>query len=171
MKYITIIALLAVAAGCDIHERNTQGVRIGTPDEIVTYQGHEYLQEGHGLVHSESCPAHSLLVEITERRAHILSAAPSGTILIPFPGEDVRLETDTRSRLDRPVDYWCIQARMPDDNPAYLRLELDTTGLPTRVLHIHTCSTNADTCHFLFDHRGYYNGCNCGGDLTVVGLP
>lgn len=165
MKYI-IIALLAVAAGCELQE-----------DQIRTFfEGHLYkrVYAGSGsyqLIHSDSCEKHSLLVEITERRAHILSAAPSGTILVPFPGEDVRLETDARSRLDRPVDYWCIQARMPDDNPAYLRLELDTTGLPTRVLHIHTCSTNADTCRFLFDHRGYYNGCNCGGDVTVVGLP
>lgn len=164
MRYIIILALLAVAAGCSNNR---------------TIEGHEYIGiwDGRGLdyVHSESCPnpvhkkdegPHPVDWKTQIELAANESITVTGSIVF---------EHDTMNRLMSRVDYACAQGFMPDGSPAYFRLEMqeDSYGVfkPTPVLHIHTCATQADTCRLRFDERGYYAGCNCGGNESIIGLP
>lgn len=164
MKYIIIIALLAVAAGCD------------TGPTVI--EGHEYVRVSAGynswqFIHREGCahPDHKESPAVVDWEDQLKRAAPAGT---EITGE-IAFESDTLNRHGRLTHYACSNAILSGDRKAYLRLELveEPNGdlRPTPVLHTHTCLRAGVNCYFLFDHRGYYNGCNCGGDVTVVGLP
>jgi hypothetical protein len=164
MKYIIIIALLAVAAGCGTEPRMMQ-------DHLWVRLCYNCSQFMHL---EESCPHPShqrnQSPQSVDWKNQIERAAPGS---IEITGSIV-FEHDTLNRLMEHIDYACAKGRLADGKQAYFRLEAyNNNGVlsPSTVLHIHTCSTNADTCRFLFDHRGYYKGCNCGGDVTVVGLP